>query len=40
MQDMDTLAAPKSSQLEVVYDSTTPANNLQLRTKDDLYSRG
>ena len=40
MQDMDTLAPPESNDLEVVYDSTTHATGLQLRTEDDLYSRG
>jgi hypothetical protein len=40
MQDMDTLAPPESNDLEVLYDSTTHATGLQLRTEDVLYSRG
>ena len=34
------MAPPESNDLEVVYDSTTHATGLQLRTEDDLYSRG
>ena len=39
MQYMDTLAPTDSNDLDVVFNSTTPAQGLQVRSEDSLYSR-
>ena len=40
MQDMDTQATIDTNELEVVFDSTTTDQGLQVRSEDCLFSRG